>query len=596
MKNEGKVVWQDSQPGHERSFLQPISVAIACVVFIGLFLFMGIMDIRRSDRALTGFMESQGLATISVVRKMAEDNLKNLIQAVQHENAPNFTPLKEESFAPQNWLTSALAAIGKDVDEQWQAKRISNEYLQKIALRENLWMIAVIDEGGQIVYSGHPDRPPVTGKEAESPSLPESSGAELISSLQQQKINFVALQRKDGRGTVVIALEKDGLRYWAMRVSVAKAMEKLGEGRELLYLVILDQEGKLLGQAGKLPVSWERIDSAFYNVLSGQKSMETRKMKSGKEPILDITAPFKFSNHMEGVARIGLKRESAESILSENRRSMFFSLVFTLVIAFVAMWFLYQNQNRHLAGIIEMERRLEKAERLSSLGQLAAGVAHEIRNPLNAISMASQRLKREFMPADPEKAAEFQNMAGVIRDEIRRLNGIIEEFLTFSKSRRLEMRDYSITEVLRKMTDLIREEADSRGIALKTQWSQNPEIIPMDVDKLQQALFNLVKNAMESISGEGVVTISLRTNGRNSRIISISDTGCGMTAEEVNKIFNPEYTTKQKGLGLGLSLAHEIILGHGGEIRVLSRENEGTTFEVILPSERKNENPAHVRA
>jgi len=136
MKHEEKVIWQDSVSGHERSFLQPISVAIACVVFIALFLFMGIMDLRRSDRSLTGLMENQGLATISVVRKMAEDNLKNLIQAAQHENAPTFTPLREESFSPENWLTSALAVIGRDVDEQWQAKKISHEYLQKIALRE----------------------------------------------------------------------------------------------------------------------------------------------------------------------------------------------------------------------------------------------------------------------------------------------------------------------------------------------------------------------------------------------------------------------------------------------------------------------------
>ncbi len=595
MKHEEKIIWQDSVSSHDRSFLQPISVAIACVVFVALFLFMGIMDIRRSDRALTGLMENQGLATISVVRKMAEDNLKNLIQASQHENAPAFTPLKEESFSPQNWLTSALAVIGRDVDEKWQSKQISNEYLQKIALRENLWFIAVIDKGGEIVFSGRPVQSPVEGKNAEDLSPPASSGANLISFLQQQGINFVALRRKDESGTVVIAMKKDALRYWAMRVSVLKAMEKLGEGQEHLYLIILDQEGKILGQAGKLPGPWKKLDSAFYSVLSGRKNIETRKMTFEKQPILDVTAPFQISDRAGGVARIGLKRESAERILSENRRNMFVSLLFTFIVAILAMWLLYQNQNKHLAGIIEMERRLEKAERLSSLGQLAAGVAHEIRNPLNAISMASQRLKREFMPADPEKAAEFQNMAGVIRDEIRRLNGIIEEFLTFSKSRRLEMRDYSITEVLRKMTDLIREEASSRGITLKTQWSDNPEIIPMDVDKLQQALFNLVKNAMESISGEGSITISLKANDRNSRVIRISDTGCGITAEELDKIFNPEYTTKQKGLGLGLSLAHEIIRGHGGEIRVLSRENEGTTFEVILPAERKNENPANPR-
>jgi len=463
-------------------------------------------------------------------------------------------------------------------------------------LRESLWLIAVIDKTGKIVFQGRPARSSDSGNNPapENPSI--SSGANLILSLKQQDINFVALRRKDDSGTVVIALDKDALRYWAVRVSVEKAMEKLGEGRALVYLVVMDRGGKLLGQVGNIPGSWKKLDLAFYNVLSGRQSVETRKMIFEHQPILDITAPFKIGDRTGGVARIGLKRESAEKILSENRRNMFVSLIFTVLVALLAMWLLYHNQNRHLAGIIAMERRLEKAERLSSLGQLAAGVAHEIRNPLNAISMASQRLKREFMPADPEKAAEFQNMAGVIRDEIRRLNGIIEEFLTFSKSRRLDMRDYSITEVLRKMTDLIREEAASRGITLNTEWNDDPAIIPMDVDKLQQALFNLVKNAMESISGEGAITISLMADGRNRRIIRISDTGCGMTAEEVKKIFNPEYTTKQKGLGLGLSLAHEIIRGHGGEIRVLSRENEGTTFEIILPSEHKNESPVNTRA
>jgi signal transduction histidine kinase len=233
-----------------------------------------------------------------------------------------------------------------------------------------------------------------------------------------------------------------------------------------------------------------------------------------------------------------------------------------------------------------MERRLEKAERLSSLGQLAAGVAHEIRNPLNAISMATQRLKRDFVPGDQSKVDDFQNLSSVIRDEIKRLNGIIEEFLTFSKSRRLELSEFSVVEVLQKIVSLIREEASARGVTIETKWNQAPAVIPMDINKLQQSFLNLIKNAMEAMPAEGKITIAVDKEGKNYIVVSISDTGCGMTAEEIERIFSPEYTTKEKGLGLGIPLASEIIRGHGGEIRVISRIGYGTTFKVVLPRER----------
>jgi signal transduction histidine kinase len=197
-------------------------------------------------------------------------------------------------------------------------------------------------------------------------------------------------------------------------------------------------------------------------------------------------------------------------------------------------------------------------------------------------------LKRDFIPADSSKAEDFQNLSGVIRDEIKRLDGIIEEFLSFSKSRRLELRDFSITEILQKIVSLIREEASARGITIETKWRQTPAIIPIDINKLQQAFLNLIKNAMESMPTEGKISITVDKEGKNYIVVSISDTGCGMTAEEIERIFNPEYTTKEKGLGLGIPLASEIIRGHGGDIRVISRKDEGTTFEVVLPREKLN--------
>jgi len=312
----------------------------------------------------------------------------------------------------------------------------------------------------------------------------------------------------------------------------------------------------------------------------------SRKVAYLGKPLLDIAMPVYLKNQVVGIARMGLERESMERILRENGKNIFIFMVLTALIAFLSMWVLYMNQNRHLAGIVTMERRLEKAERLSALGQLAAGVAHEIRNPLNAISMASQRLKRDFVPADERKEKDFQTITGVIRDEIRRLNGIIEEFLTFSRSRRLELREYPVTEVLQKIVNLLREETAGKGIVLETKWAEPSPVIPMDMDKLQQALLNFIKNAVESISDGGRVTITVTPERKDGIKIAIADTGCGMTEEEIERIFSPEYTTKEKGLGLGLPLSHEIIRGHGGEIRVTSQKDAGTTFEIILPVEK----------
>lgn len=324
-------------------------------------------------------------------------------------------------------------------------------------------------------------------------------------------------------------------------------------------------------------------------IMAGQRAIESRKVIYIGKNLLDMAAPFILNDKIAGIVRIGLERESMERILEENRRNMFIFSLLIVLIALLAMWLLFHNQNRHLTGIVEMERQLDKAERLSALGQLAAGVAHEIRNPLNAVSMASQRLKREFLPVDESKAKEFESLTGVIRDEIRRLNGIIEEFLTLSKSRRLEFHDYPVTEVLQKIVNLIREEAVSKNIDIKTHWTSGGAVIPMDMDKLQQALLNIIKNAMESIDGSGAIDISVERKSREKISVRITDTGCGMTSGEVARIFSPEYTTKEKGVGLGLSLAHEIIRGHSGEILVFSNQGVGTTFEIVLPSEKSND-------
>ena len=407
----------------------------------------------------------------------------------------------------------------------------------------------------------------------------------------KQGIGFVVLRRKDYSGMVVINLDKEGLIYWSLKVAVEKGIKKIGEGHGIVYMQIINDQKKILSSVGKPTHALKNSDFNYKEILAGKIKIASRKVDSGENKILDLAAPLSLDKAVVGIVRMGLDRGSMDKIIAKSKQNIFIFMVFIVIIALLSMWLLYYDQNRHLAGIIEMERRLEKAERLSSLGQLAAGVAHEIRNPLNAVSMAAQRMKRDFIPADSGKIEDFQNLSGVIRDEIKRLDGIIEEFLSFSKSRRLELRDFSITEILQKIVSLIREEASARGITIETKWHQSPAVIPMDINKLQQAFLNLIKNAMESMPAQGKISIEVGKEGKNYIAVSISDTGCGMTSEEIERIFNPEYTTKEKGVGLGIPLANEIIRGHGGEIRVISRKGEGTTFEVILPRERFNERP-----
>ncbi len=572
-------------------FLQPLAVAIVSAIFVVLILTTGFLEIRRSENNLIAFMQDQAMSTIGVLQRLTEENFKSIIAAPEKKTSKLKNVSQEEASYSKKWVVEAITKLALSLDQQWKKGEINNDYLQKFAADNNFFYIGLLNARGNAVYQSSALNTDMLDSSDLVKHGRKLTTLELLEKIREKhKIGFVGLRRKDNSGTVVINLNKAGLVYWSLKVAGEKGMNKIGEGHGIVYMQIINNQNKLLSSVGQFAPGLSKSSFKLEEILAGKIKIAGRKVNYDDHKILDVTAPLFLNKKIVGIVRIGLNRSSMDKSIAENRQHIFVFMFFIVVIALLSMWLLYHDQNRHLAGIVEMERQLEKAERLSSLGQLAAGVAHEIRNPLNAISIASQRLKRDFVPSDPQKEIEFQNLSGVIKDEIKRLNSIIEEFLTFSKSRRLDFSKFSITEVLQKIVNLIREEASTRGITIETTWRENPALISMDVNKLQQAFLNLIKNAMESITeAEGKITITVDKHGKNYIVTRISDTGCGMTAEEIEKIFSPEYTTKEKGVGLGIPLAFEIIRGHGGDIQVISRKGKGTTFEVILPRERFNE-------
>jgi signal transduction histidine kinase len=198
--------------------------------------------------------------------------------------------------------------------------------------------------------------------------------------------------------------------------------------------------------------------------------------------------------------------------------------------------------------------------------------------------MAIQRLQREFSPTAPEAQKEYLRFTDVLRGEVKRVNQIIEQFLFFARPARLDLQPVQIREVLRDLLLLARETAERQNIHLVESPAGEMPRLKLDRQRIHEALWNLVNNALQAMPQGGKLEVGRRYNPSSGEvIIQVSDTGEGIPEENMSRVFDYYFTTKEKGMGLGLPLAHKIIRDHGGTIEVDSIAGKGTTFRVILP-------------
>ncbi len=225
-----------------------------------------------------------------------------------------------------------------------------------------------------------------------------------------------------------------------------------------------------------------------------------------------------------------------------------------------------------------LEEMAESRRRLSEMGALAASMAHEIRNPLNAIGITIQRMKAEIKPAEGEE--DFGRFLDGLKTEIARLNSIIEKFLSVAQSIRPRIEEIDINELVSKVVDLFKNQADSRKI--KLHWNPSSDIsIHGDKAGLTQALVNVVKNSIEAVNPDGKIEISVSLSDNKTKI-SVIDNGPGI--EDVAAALKPFHTTKAGGTGLGLATASKILADHGGELIIESSPGKGCRVDMIFPS------------
>jgi len=234
----------------------------------------------------------------------------------------------------------------------------------------------------------------------------------------------------------------------------------------------------------------------------------------------------------------------------------------------------------------ELETKLHDAEKAAVVGRLASAIAHEIRNPLNYINLTLDHLRANFAPNDVARQEKFAALTTQLKSEVARINTHVTEFLNYSRPATLELQTADLYAVARDALSLVEPQATAGNVETRVDKQSELPTVMADPESLRSALTNLIINGLQATDGTGgklSIGLSSEDSGRRVRI-EISDTGRGIAPEDIAKVFEPYYSTKETGTGLGLAIVRKVVDEHHGTISVKSKLGEGTTFTITLPT------------
>ena len=232
----------------------------------------------------------------------------------------------------------------------------------------------------------------------------------------------------------------------------------------------------------------------------------------------------------------------------------------------------------------QLEKRLYEAEHLSKVGQLASGIAHEIRNPLNYISLAIDHLKSELLPVCGARGEEMESIADNIKEEVRKANYMVLNFMNYGRPLKLRLQHVNYPDLLDKAMPLLQGKLEENHIGVQR---EIPDTLPpmlVDPELMRNCLCNFITNAAQAMPEGGNITLGAHLDPEAGMfVLTFRDQGIGIEPQDLEKVFQPYFTTKEAGIGLGLAITERIIKEHGGGLEVRSQRGEGTTFTVRLP-------------
>ncbi|NOX96929.1 MAG: hypothetical protein GXO98_02500 [Nitrospirae bacterium] len=410
----------------------------------------------------------------------------------------------------------------------------------------------------------------------------------LRSISQEMKRSVIAKAEGIARGLYAVVEDAVPLETAKLSPSPGNRLRPLldsliAEDEELLYGIVLGRKGEVLAQS--LP---ERRNPRFAlppgeSISAVPVSRETGFLENGREVrVYDVSIPIYERGQRLGSVRLGFSYQDISRRVGTATKAIFLKIAVAsilgtifLSLAIATLWQVLKKQ-RHL------EKKAAEEERLAYIGLLSSGLVHELRSPLNVMSVDMRTLRKQMEEPDKVSREALRNLTARLFRQTERLTGILEEFLRFGKPGELRLEETNPNTILREVLEFVRGDIRKNGIRVKENLDEKLPPLSMDRTRIREAIFNIVMNAVQAMPEGGTLTVNSSRKG--SRIeIEVSDTGCGLSEEECRKMFDIFYSTKDGGTGLGLPIVRRTIHDHGGTIKVKSRKGEGTTVTISLP-------------
>jgi signal transduction histidine kinase len=567
----------------------PLRYFLASVLLLAsLAALFGISEALRTQQELTRQLDEKGIALIGALE-------------ISSRNAILANALMEQM------ITQRLLDNARMVDQVLLSRAADPEWLKRISAANGLARVELLDRDGRPyappapppppfpMMRGMMGRPPTTTAEvqerhtqmmymwgghwASPPGAEQAPPVIRDRKFWQGTVLGVAVGARSFPGIIAVHADANSVLNFRREIGVQRQVEELGRQPGIESVALLDQDLTVLAHSNPQRVGEREAEPELRRTLE-QGSLLTRMVgTAGTGRIYEVVKPLALEGSRAGLLRIGLSTASMDRIWKRDTLTAVVTALAVLGLGILGMSVIFYNQHRHLREVTALEAEKERGERLATVGNMAAGVAHELRNPLNAVSMGMQRLRGEFDPAPRE---DYLRIVDLVQGEVRRLNTIVEEFLSLARPMALKREPINVAILLDEVLGLVESEASAAGIGIEREIPAHLAVLHADRDRIKQVLLNLVLNAIQAMPTGGTLGLGASAAG-GTLTVTVADTGSGIAPDLLPKVFEPYVTTKAQGLGLGLAIARRIVEAHGGAIEAESEPGQSTRFRFTLP-------------